>query len=117
MKLIIAGSREFKDYLLLKQKLSTILSNTPYSSITVVCGEANGADRLGKQWALEHGIDVISMPADWDHYGKSAGYIRNEEMAKVSTHCILFWDGISKGTKHMLDLAKKYKLNLRVVIV
>ena len=51
----------------------------------------------------------------WDIYGKSAGYKRNEEMAKVADSCVVFWDGKSSGTKHMIDLVKKFNLKLRVI--
>ena len=36
-------------------------------------------------------------------------------MAKEADACIVFWDGKSTGTKNMIDLAKKYKLKLRVI--
>lgn len=55
------------------------------------------------------------MKADWDIYGKSAGYIRNAEMAKYADACVVFWDGKSRGTKHMIDLAKKEGIGLKVV--
>jgi hypothetical protein len=48
------------------------------------------------------------MAADWDTYGKSAGYRRNADMAKYSDAVVCFWDGVSKGTKHMIDLARQY---------
>lgn len=54
------------------------------------------------------------MPADWS-LGKRSGYIRNEEMAKIAHACIAFHDGESPGTGHMIDLAKKYNLKLKVV--
>lgn len=83
--------------------------------VQVVCGCARGADTLGKQFAEELGLKVLEYPADWDKYGKRAGYIRNEEMAKISNALIAFWDGESRGTKHMIDLAKKYKLDIRII--
>jgi len=59
------------------------------------------------------------MSADWDKYGKSAGYKRNEEMAIYSKEdngvLIAFWDEVSKGTKHMIDLANKHGLKVFVV--
>lgn len=113
MKLIIAGGRDFLDYNRLEYVLGKLLVNSRPDAI--VCGMAKGADALGRSWALNNGIDVIEMPADWDTYGKGAGYIRNKEMAKIATHCICFWDGKSRGTKHMIDLAKEFNLNLRVV--
>ena len=113
MKLIIAGGRDFTDYGRLCHVLEKLLSvNKPEA---IVCGMAKGADALGHMWARENNIPVIEMPADWNTHGKSAGYIRNKEMAQVATHCICFWDNKSKGTKHMIDLAEEHNLKLRVV--
>lgn len=53
-------------------------------------------------------------PADWKKYGSSAGYIRNDEMAKYADCLIAFWDGKSKGTKHMIDLAVKRKIKVKL---
>jgi hypothetical protein len=108
MKLIIAGGRDFNDYDLLKQKLNKIIGDN--SDIEIVSGMARGADLLGVKYANELGYQVKEFPAQWDKYGKSAGYRRNEEMAKYSDTCVCFWDGESKGTKHMIDLSNKYNL-------
>ena len=113
MKLIIAGGRDFNNYDRLEYVLSVLLKNQ--KPFAIVCGMARGADALGRSWGLNNGIEIIEMPADWGQYGKGAGYIRNKEMAKIATHCICFWDGKSRGTKHMIDLAKEFNLNLRVV--
>lgn len=115
MKIIIAGSRTFKNYLFLKEKLDIIFVNTKKEEIKIVSGTADGADKLGEKYAKENNIEIIQMPADWDKFGKKAGYIRNEEMAKIADACVVFWDGNSKGSKHMIDLANKYKLKLRVI--
>ena len=114
MKLIVAGGRDFKDYKRLCKILDNLLQNTKKEDIQIVCGGARGADDLGRDYGEDRDIDVKIFEADWDKYGRSAGYKRNVEMAKYSTHCVLFWDGVSKGTKHMLDLAKQYGLELRV---
>ena len=109
MKIIIAGSRSFYDYKRLKLECDNILIkyNEP---IEIVSGHANGADKLGEKYAKENNYFLTLFYADWNQYGKSAGYIRNEEMAKYSNILISFWDGISKGTYHMINLAKKYNL-------
>ena len=114
MKIIIAGGREFNDYDLLCQNCDKALSLQ--TEIEIVSGTANGADKLGEQYANEKGYLIKQFPADWDKYGKSAGYKRNEEMAKYADALIAFWDGKSKGTKHMIDLAKRYELKVKVVI-
>jgi len=113
MKVIIAGGRNFNDYDSLKNKLDTILSNQ--KEVTIVSGTARGADRLGERYAEENHHKVEKYPAMWDIYGKSAGYKRNEEMAKIADSCVVFWDGKSRGTKHMIDLAKKFNLKLRII--
>jgi len=61
---------------------------------------------------LEH-----PFPAEWHIHGKSAGYKRNEVMAQVATHCIIFWNGLSPGSRHMKDIAVKKKLVVEVVDV
>lgn len=69
---------------------------------------------LGENYAKERGYGIKRFPADWS-LGKKAGPIRNAQMADYATHCICFWDNKSRGTKSMIDLAKRKNLNLRVV--
>jgi len=111
---IIAGSRSFDDYEKLSDFMDTMISSGVHVE-NVVCGEASGADELGRLWAEKNRVSVISMPADWDKYGKRAGYIRNSQMAVVGTVLIAFWDGVSKGTKHMIDIATKKKIPTYIV--
>jgi hypothetical protein len=117
IKVIIAGTRDFDNYELLKQKMDKILAARVRNNeeIIIVSGTARGADKLGERYARERGYKIERYPANWDKHGKRAGYIRNEQMAKVADACVCFWDEQSKGTKHMIDLAKQYKLALRVI--
>ena len=109
MKVIIAGSRTFTNYDLLKTSLAGL-------SITeVVSGTARGADKLGERYARENNIPIKQFPADWVNNGKSAGYIRNEQMVRYTDSCVVFWDGKSLGTADMINLATKYKLNLKII--
>jgi len=89
------------------------------SDIEIVSGRANGADRLGELFAKDYNLKIKYFPADWDLYGKSAGYRRNGDMAKYAAEdngvLVAFWDGKSKGTKHMIDTANKYKMKVYVV--
>ena len=112
-KVIIAGSREFQDYQLMKSKLDFYLSQK--SDIEIVSGTAYGADALGEYYANVHKLPIKRFPADWNKYGKSAGYKRNKQMAEYADACIVFWNGKSKGTKLMIELAKQYNLALRIV--
>lgn len=115
-KVIVAGSRDFNDFHLVIEKLHGFLKGRKAKDITIISGTAKGADRLGERFAMRYGCNLLRMPADWDTYGKSAGYRRNADMADVADACVVFWDGVSKGTGHMIDLAKKKELTLEVVI-
>lgn len=111
---IIAGGREFNDYELLKSALNDYLADK--ENVHIVSGTARGADKLGECYAREHNLPIESYPANWDAYGKSAGYKRNKEMAKVSQALVAFWDGESRGTSHMIDLANDFGLFVDVVL-
>lgn len=112
MKVIIAGGREFNDYKALKVYCDGILQNQ--SEVEIVSGGARGADALGEQYAKERGYPVKLFPADWDQYGKRAGFLRNEQMSEYADALIAFWDGASKGTGHMINLAKERGLKIRI---
>lgn len=116
-KLVIAGGRDFNDYNLMLQEVKRFCDQyeETQDTLTIISGCAKGADHLGEQLAKNSGIPLELYPADWDNHGKSAGYKRNCQMAEVADAVICFWDGKSLGTKHMIDIAFKSKLPLRVV--
>jgi len=111
MKIIIAGGRDFTDYDKLSSYCDHLLQNQ--IDVEIVSGVARGADMLGERYARERRYKIKQFPANWD-IGKAAGFIRNEEMARYADALIAFWDGKSKGTGHMINLAKKYNLNVRI---
>lgn len=113
MKIIIAGGRDFNDFSKLKLICDSLLIK--HEIIEIVSGCANGADKLGERYALEKGYIIKQFPADWSKFGKSAGYIRNTQMAEYADALIAFWDGKSKGTQHMINLAKKCKLKIKII--
>ena len=123
LRVIIAGSRDFNDYELLKKSaIEIITKKTMLPDLTrIVSGGARGADTLGERFANEMGLEISRFIPDCDGLGKRAGYVRNAEMAKFAVEddndgmLIAFWDGQSRGTKHMIDLAKRYGLEVHVV--
>lgn len=112
-RVIIAGGRDFNNYQGLASCLDYLLKNIN-DEIQIVCGKARGADKLGEQYARERRYKVIYFPADWDLYGKSAGFKRNVQMAEYADALVAFWDGKSPGTRHMIETAKQKKLLVRV---
>ena len=112
MKILVVGSRNFNNYELLKNTIDATAE--VYDDIEIVSGGAKGADSLAEQYAKEKGYALKIFPADWNKYGKSAGYRRNAEMHKYISEfkdrlCVAFWDGQSKGTQHNFELAAQYK--------
>jgi len=104
MKVIIAGSRTITDISMVHR--TVIASGWSQQIAEVVCGGAKGVDTLGEQLAFENKVPVKYFPADWNAHGKSAGFMRNKQMADYADALILVWDGSSKGSAHMKETAK-----------
>lgn len=124
IRIIIAGSRSFDNYDKLCKEVDEFISMQMFfaglgayksKEVEIVSGGARGADKLGELYAKEHNLRLKIFPADWDKYDKRAGYIRNTEMAEYANCLIAFWDGKSKGTAHMIDLAPKYDLMTAII--
>lgn len=113
MKTIIAGSRDIKLYSIIEKAIQ----QSGFEITTVISGTANGVDKLGEEYAKKYNLPVLNFPANWDKYGKSAGYIRNEEMANKAEALIAVWDGKSKGTGNMISIARKKYLKLFVYTI
>lgn len=115
-RVVIAGSRGFNDYDLLSKKCNEFLIEKRKNyDVIVVSGGARGADKTGEEYAKNEGFLVEVYLADWDKYGKKAGFIRNCQMGEVADALIAFWDGESHGTKHMIEYCKSKGLDVRVV--
>ena len=126
MKLAVVGSRDFaktwtetangKLFLQDPEKVKFIHSviesivlahNVQAGDLVIVSGKAKGPDTIAEEWALTHQVATKIFPANWDEYGKSAGYIRNADIVKECDRLICFWDGKSKGAMHSYNLAKR----------
>lgn len=100
MKVIIAGSRALNKY----DMVEYAVKRSQWNMTEVVCGMAQGVDLLGKRYGELHDIPVAEFPADWNQFGKSAGFRRNKQMGYYADALIAIWDGESRGTKHMIEL-------------
>lgn len=112
MKTIIAGSRNITDF----DEVMQAALDAPWVVTEVVSGGARGVDCLGEQFGDGIKVPVTIFPAEWDKHGKSAGYKRNVQMADYADALVAIWDGKSKGTKHMIDIATKKGLSVYVEI-
>lgn len=113
MKILICGSRGWTD----REAIYTRLALVDHAhKVIVVEGGAHGADRLAKQAAKSLGLEVREYSADWDTHGLQAGFKRNQEMLDVEHPDLVwaFWDGSSRGTKHMIDIAREQGYTVEV---
>ena len=119
-RVIVAGSRGITARALVFQKVEALTRRLWLSTgFEIVSGLAAGPDTLAIEWAEWAGFagSVVRFPAQWDIYGKAAGHIRNGQMSWYATHLIAFWDGVSPGTRNMIETAKRDGLQVRVVSV
>lgn len=115
-RVIIAGTRHFKDYALLCRYADTLLEQKRKAGeeIVIVSGHCRGADLLGERYAKERGYQIEVYEAKWDELGRGAGPRRNREMAERADALIAMWDGKSRGTLNMINEAREHGLAVRV---
>lgn len=116
-RLLIAGSRAkwWTDPERIADFVDELMDGLePLTTVLVNGLEPSGVDQWAWGSARRRGIPIDPHMADWQTYGRRAGVLRNEEMAKVCDEVWLVWDGQSPGTKNMLDLAIKYRRQLSV---
>jgi hypothetical protein len=117
-RVIIAGGRDFDDYKYMSSELTELFENSAYFkgiTIKIISGMAKGADSLAIRYADEHKLTKILFPANWKAYPRIAGFLRNNDMLSIATHLIAFWDGKSRGTKHMIDFMTNKNLPVKIV--
>lgn len=115
VRLLVAGSRDYYDY----DEFSDIMNfiHEKYNIAEIVSGGARGADAFAERWAKENNIPIKIFKANWDTYGKSAGFIHNASMHDYLSQfenrmCLCFWDGQSRGTAQNFNLCKNNNTKL-----
>ncbi len=114
-RVIIAGCRDYENYSEAKNFINLCLSNIKNGNeIIILSVGCKGADKLGERYAEEIGYRIEVFPAEWEKYSKKAGLKRNEEMSMACDCAVIFWDGKSKGTRSMINLARKHNKPIRI---
>lgn len=116
-KLIVAGGRDFDDYMQLSKTLIS-LAETELAdyAVSIVSGMARGADALAVRFTKEHNVKLYEFPADWQTYGKRAGYIRNAQMGSFADGLLAFLHvNPSRGTSHMISYMRSLNKPVHVV--
>ena len=109
MKVAIVGTRTYPD---LEQVREYVRKLSPEDII--VSGGAKGVDQTAEDEACKLGMEVISVPAEWNKYGRRAGLVRNDMIVAIADCVVAFWDGVSRGTKYTIDSAKKQNMIVQV---
>lgn len=109
MKVAIIGGRDFNDYELLKKWQKPFWHYMSPDPLIIISGGANGADSLAEKFADEYKLEKEIYKPEWDKYGKSAGFIRNQTIVDNCDMVLAFWDGESRGTADTIEKAKKAK--------
>lgn len=106
MRVIIAGGRNCNDY----TAVLAAISASEFAVETVISGGARGVDALGERYARQNKKPIVRFCADWAKHGRAAGPLRNRVMAENADALVAVWDGVSAGTKHMIETARKMGL-------
>jgi len=108
MKMAIIGSRtlniDISDYL-------------PCGATELVSGGAKGIDTMAEAYADSMNIPKIIIKPDYHKYGRAAPIKRNETIVAFSDIIIAIWDGKSRGTKYVIEYAKKLGKPIKVFII
>lgn len=111
IRILVSGSRSFSDaramYRAFNHLQSTLDENT---KMHLIHGGARGADEIAAEWP--DWDRIFEFEAEWNKYGRSAGFRRNEEMLHYGKpHMLIaFPASTSKGTRHMITAAQKEEL-------
>jgi hypothetical protein len=114
MKYLFCGDRNWTD----EAKIEAVIKTLSNDDL-VIEGGARGADSIAGRMAAKYGIPVAQFPANWGHYGKSAGPIRNGWMLKfgLPDKVIAFHSDIdhSKGTGDMVKRARAANIPVEII--
>lgn len=98
---LFCGSREWTD----RDRIRRDLESLPERAV-VIEGGARGADRIAREEAHGLGLHVATVPPLWDHYGRAAGYRRNEAIARLDPDFVYAYPLGGPGTAQMIELAE-----------
>ena len=101
MKLAVVGSRQWKDWLMVRKVINEIKPKM------IITGGAAGVDRMAMDVADRDNFYLEVYYPDWKQYGRKAGAVRNKQIVDACDKLIAFWDGKSKGTLISIEMAKQ----------
>lgn len=114
MRVLVCGGRNYTNYARMKTFLDLEHADIPIT--TIIHGAAPGADSLANRWARENQIKVEAYPANWDMFGKAAGFLRNRKMAQYARPDLVIAFPGGRGTANMIHVAKEFNIPVLEVV-
>lgn len=108
MKVAVIGSRNLK--------VDDLGKYLPDGVTEIVSGGARGVDTCAREYALANGIKLTEFLPEYDKYGRGAPLRRNITIIEYADLVLAFWDGSSRGTKHVIDNCKKRGVPVKVYV-
>lgn len=117
ISICVAGGRDFNDIEYMFDCLDSVKHLYWRHEVTLISGAAKGADELGERYARDQHWLIESHSPQYTKFKGNERYAplaRNEEMAKEADVLVAFWDGKSKGTRHMIGCAFRQGLEIHI---
>lgn len=108
MRVLVCGGRDYNEV----NTIEEVLKQHVQPEDTIIQGGARGADINAKIYAKNNNIAFETYEADWNTYGKNAGYIRNKTMLTEGKPDLVIAFPGGKGTAMMVKLAKETKVKV-----
>ena len=113
MKVIVAGSRTIRDFVVVRNAIL----GSGFDVTEIVSGGVPGVDQLGERWARLSNVPIRRFEPKWTKLGRPAGAFRNREMAEYADTLVLVWDGKSRGSANMLKCMKRLNKPVHLVVI
>lgn len=111
MKIAVVGSRQLSGY-----SYARFCQQMPRNATAIISGGALGIDSYARRYALENAIPLTELLPDYaQHPGKIAPILRNRDIVNAADYVLAFWDGKSRGTRHVIQLCLECQKPYRIV--
>ncbi len=108
MKIAIIGSRGLT--------VTDLEKYLPSNITEIVSGGAKGIDSCARNYALANDIHLTEFLPEYNKYGRSAPLKRNLQIIRYADQVIAFWDGVSRGTKYVIENCKRENKQVTVYL-
>ncbi len=109
MRVAVVGSRSLT--------VSSLEAYLPPDTVEIISGGAKGVDLSAKAHALRQGLAYTEIRSDYVRYGRAAPIRRNDLIVDQADFVLIFWDGVSAGTKYVIRRCEELSKPHRVCLI